>query len=97
VIDGNYVPCFASGYVTDDEKEYLTNSGVQPRALKAMLERLVQSKDSDEYDYEAGNISEYGFVSNVVENGWIFIRNWPDYFFRTTYLMSLVIFGGWLT
>ena len=60
-----------------------------------MLERLVQAKDSELYDYEAGNISEYGFFSNVVENGWVFIRNWPDYFFRAIYLTLILIFGGW--
>ena len=89
------MPCFASHYVNEDEKMYLTNEGVQARALKAMLERLVQEKDTGVYDYEAGNINQYGFFENLVENVWINFKFWPDESFRLFYIFCILIFGGW--
>jgi len=61
-LEWNLSPCFHSGLTTDDESEYLTNEGTQPKALKAMLDRLVEAKDDEKYDLSAANINEYGFV-----------------------------------
>ena len=74
------MPCFASGYVLSDETQYLTNQGVQGKALKGMLERVIEAKDADVYDLDAGNINTYNwFTYNFIENPWIFITNFGDY------------------
>ena len=44
-VDQNVMPCFASGYVLSDEAQYLTNEGVQGKALKGMLERVIEAKN----------------------------------------------------
>jgi hypothetical protein len=60
----------------------LTNEGVQAKALKAMLDRAVESKNDSYYDYEAGNINEYGWAQNLVEDSWIVTANFGDYIGR---------------
>ena len=74
------MPCFASGYVLSDEAQYLTNQGVQGKALKGMLERVIEAKDADIYDLDAANINTYNwFTYYFIENPWIFITNFEDY------------------
>ena len=46
------------------------------RALKRMLEKAIEPRDTDSYDYEAGNLLTDGFVGKMVENLWVFSWNW---------------------
>jgi hypothetical protein len=82
------MPCFHSGLVMDNEDQYLTNEGVQPKALKAMLDRLVETKDFEKYDYYAANINEYGWTQKFIEDSWIVTANWSDYLIRGILIAS---------
>lgn len=55
----NYLACFDyKGYSTFFmSKDYMTNKGPQMRALKAMLERLTEPRDTSKYDYLATNFN----------------------------------------
>lgn len=78
---GNFMPCFASNLVfqdTEDEDKYLTNQAVQYKALKGMLDRGIEARDSESYDYNAGNLITNGFFATLVEDWWIYTWNWPD-------------------
>ena len=57
-----------------------------------MIERLLESRDPENYTYESSkaNINEYGFFANLVENNWIRISNWSDYYVR---ILGLVIYN----
>ena len=44
-----------------------------------MLERVIESKNSDLYDYDAGNINNYNSFENFVESSWIFLTNLFDF------------------
>ena len=86
----NGYPCFKSGYILDDEADrdtYLTNTGIQGKAFKAMIERVLEDQDSATYDYNAGNINEYGFFGRMVELNWIRITNWSDYWARAGFML----------
>lgn len=86
------MPCFASGYVfPENEENYLTNESTQAKALKSMLERVVEGKNSDLYDYDAGNINNYNSVEYFFERSWIVLTNLPDYIVRGT---LFIIFYG---
>lgn len=47
------------GYSTFFSNDYLTNEGPQMKAQKAMLDRLVESRDDDKYDYTADGVNLY--------------------------------------
>ena len=84
------MPCFASDIIfpeTEDEDKYLTNKGVQTKALKSMLDRGIEDLDTEKYDYEAGNLLENGFFGNMIEDWWTFSWNWPDFIGRGTIFM----------
>ena len=66
----------------ENEEDYLTSKGFQGRALKAMLDRAIQPKDTQTYDLSVGNINEYGIIENFIENSWIVLTNFPDYVLR---------------
>ena len=60
-----------------------------------MLDKVVESRDTDEYDYTAGNINEYGFVKNLIERSWIFVTNWNDYLVRgAIFTLFWILSGG---
>jgi len=48
-----------------------------------MLDRAIETRDTVNYDYQAGNINEYGTVENMVEGGWLFMMNWGDFVMGT--------------
>lgn len=88
----NVMPCFASGYVwPENEENYLTNQSIQAKALKGMLDRVVESKNTDLYDYDAGNINNYNLIENFFERSWIGLTNLPDLIVRST---LFIIFYG---
>ena len=58
--------------------------------MKAMLERAIAPKDTDAYNYTAGNISSYDwFTYHFIERGWIFLTNMEDYIFRDLLYITL--------
>ena len=77
----------------ENEEDYLTSKGFQGRALKAMLDRAIQPKDTQTYDLSVGNINEYGIIENFIENSWIVLTNFPDYVLRAIVFTSIILFG----
>jgi hypothetical protein len=59
-----------------------------------MLDKVVESRDIDEYDYTAGNINEYGTLKYFIGRSWIFVTNWNDYFVRGSIFALLFILSG---
>lgn len=49
-----------------------------------MIERVLESKDTQKYDYQSSlaNINEYGFFAKQIELNWIRVTNWSDYLIR---------------
>ena len=72
----------------------MTNEGTQAKALKGMLNRVLDSKDSSNYNYEGYflNLNQYGLIANMIENNWIRLLNWNDYLVRETLLAILYLF-----
>ena len=55
-----------------DENAYLTKNGIQPKALKAMLDRLMQPLDTT-FDYQSKNILKYSKTEFFLFDSWRFI------------------------
>ena len=69
-INNNIFPCTHSSIVSGiDEDDYLTQQGIQNKALKAMIDRVLESKDTQNYDYQSSiaNINDYGFFEKQIE------------------------------
>ena len=47
-----------------------------------MLDRGIEARDSEQFDYQAGNLLTLGFFGNMIEDLWAFSWNWPDYLSR---------------
>jgi hypothetical protein len=95
----NPMPCLASKYIldTEQEPEFLTNEGAQPAAMKRMIDRLIEPKDTDLYSVDGSNILEYNIIEDEMEWWWIYLWNWPDMntrgFLYT--VMYFLTFGGY--
>ena len=72
-----------------NETRYLTNKGVQPNALKRMMERVVQPLDSS-YNYPARNILKYSDWEFFVFDTWRFLMASPDMIVNIIYLTIIV-------
>ena len=59
-----------------------------------MLERVIESKNSDLYDYDAGNINNYNSFENFVESSWIFLTNLFDFIVQG---LLVLLYDEWIT
>jgi len=58
----NITPCFDfSGYTTIETDKHLTTENPQLKALMSMIDRVLEPRDSETYDYTAANMNEYGW------------------------------------
>jgi len=65
---------------------YLTNQDPQMKALRGMLDRVVQPRDSSKWDYVDMNENIYDgtFVQNFMWTPWLFVKGTPEYIGATT-------------
>lgn len=68
-----------------DSKAYITKNGVQIKALKGMLDRLLEPLDK-KYDYKARNILQYGNLEFVIRDFLRFTEASPSWVTHATYL-----------
>ena len=52
-----------------------------------MLERALESRDDDKYNYEAGDISNYGKIKLLIEGWWITVNNLADLILRGAFFL----------
>ena len=64
---------------------YITNDGVQPRALKRMLDRLTEPLDS-KHDYQSQNILAYNDQELDAFETWRFIQAFPRWIQEATFV-----------
>lgn len=61
-----------------DDNSYRTKDGRQPKAIKAMLDRLVEPLD-DGYKYEARNIARYNWLEYFIYDTFRFWNAYPEW------------------
>lgn len=76
-------PCFDfSGYTTIETDKHLTTENPQLKAMKAMIERVLEPRDSEEYNYTAANINNYNWFESLMFNLWRVLINLENYHFQ---------------
>jgi poly(3-hydroxybutyrate) depolymerase len=56
VFGKNLAGCWDVGIQAGSAENYATNEGTQPKAIKAMVDRLTSSRDIESYDYSKWNV-----------------------------------------
>lgn len=79
----NPAPCLDFIGLTGEEGSWITNQGIQMKAFKGMIDRVIEPRD-DSFDYQAGNVYKYGYYKKVWLFGidHIFFTNFPDLFLK---------------
>lgn len=81
------------GHTTLWTDKYMTKEGPQMKALKAMIDRVTSTRDSEKWDYLATNENIYTepFIEKYWWGPYLFFKNMPEFLINFSVVWSWVI------